>query len=295
MERRVLGDYRIIDQIGTSGHKLYYDAAEPKSRLPVILEVHFQPHFDQDSFLRSRQIIRYMTQAGLFSHPNIARVYGIGVIKVGDIPSKRVRLYDCVIRDGVMCLVLENLREGSRLYTGTHPTSLEYVTNILTQICNALAFAHSRGIVNQNLTPAHILVTDKGIVKITNFSIEVVTAEVFGLPVTSAASTEALIPVPRYISPEQIRDEQIAWPTDIFYLGIILYEMLTGDHHHPFYRDRMNLDQYFSAVLYESPIPPRQYNNWIPVELEDIVYRALNKKPTARPSASAILKMLERK
>jgi len=173
------------------------------------------------------------------------------------------------------------------------------ISHTFRQITSAVGHAHAKGVVNGNLDPYHILLTEAGQIKITNFGPNVAT-HVFpqlgsprSIQILSNDATETKpmsIPIPYFISPEQILDRPVTAATDIYSVGVMMYKMMTGDF--PFSRDlhgeRLNLEQFFNAVLHGEPIPLRSLNPAIPVVWDDITTRCLCKDPSKRPSAADI-------
>ena len=146
------------------------------------------------------------------------------------------------------------------------------ILRILEQTCSALQFAHERNIVHRDIKPANLMLTADDTVKVTDFG----TAKI--LQFGTVQQTTHVMGTPSYMSPEQVKGRPIDGRTDIFSLGVVLYEMLTGEKPFP--------GQSITTVIYkivnEEPIPPRQLNPSIHPGLNEIVMRALTKDPDAR-------------
>jgi eukaryotic-like serine/threonine-protein kinase len=146
------------------------------------------------------------------------------------------------------------------------------ILRILEQACGALQFAHERNIVHRDIKPANLMLTADDTVKVTDFG----TAKI--LQFGTVQQTTHVMGTPSYMSPEQVKGRPVDGRTDIFSLGVVLYEMLTGEKPFP--------GQSITTVIYkivnEEPIPPRQLNPSVHPGLNDIVMRALAKEPDTR-------------
>ena len=140
------------------------------------------------------------------------------------------------------------------------------------QVCGGLAFAHARGIIHRDLKPSNLLITSEGVAKIADFGVAHVTANP-GL--TQPGQT---LGTPAYMSPEQIRGERLTPASDVFLLGITLYELLTGRR--PFKEDEV--ESVTAKILKERPAPPRHVKPGIPRGMQRIVLKCLRKQPDRR-------------
>ncbi|MCS6861848.1 MAG: Stk1 family PASTA domain-containing Ser/Thr kinase, partial [Abditibacteriales bacterium] len=199
---------------------------------------------------------REAQSAASLSHANIAAVYDIG--KHGDMPY----------------IVME-LVEGSNLQEvlkreGTLPVAR--AVKIAAQVCAALAHAHAKGIIHRDIKPHNILLSDGDQVKVTDFGIARARAA------ETITKTHALIGTVAYISPEQAKGEPATPASDLYALGVVLYEMLTGRV--PFTGETP------VAIalkhLSEPPVPPSQYRPDLPPALEQVILKALSKDQTVR-------------
>lgn len=208
---------------------------------------------------RPELLTRFQTEAraaGLLTHPNIVVVYDAGE------------------ENGLYFITME-LVEGKSvqaLLDGGHAFPVPRLLRIMEQTCSALQFAHERNIVHRDIKPANLMLTADDTVKVTDFG----TAKI--LQFGTVQQTTHVMGTPSYMSPEQVKGRPVDGRSDIFSLGVMFYEMLTGEKPFP--------GQSVTTVIYkivnEDPIPPRQLNPSIHPGLNDIVMRALAKEPEVR-------------
>ncbi len=255
---QMLGQYQILNEIGRGGMGVVYKAWQPMLKRFVAIKI-LPPHFAQDIEFVRRFHQEAQNAAGL-NHPNIVHIYDFG------------------IQQGHQFIVME-LLEGATLYsliTRHGALAVDYTASILAQIASALDYAHSRKIIHRDLKPANIMVTPDGRAILTDFGIAK------ALEGTQIARSSHLIGTPAYMSPEQIQSSVVTPQSDIYSLGIVAYEMLTG--HVPF---QGNTATVLHAHVYQPPTPLRSLNPQIPPQVENAVLRALAKSPQARyPTAS---------
>jgi eukaryotic-like serine/threonine-protein kinase len=252
------GRYEILGELGRGAMGVVYRAVDPVIGRNVAVKT---IRLSEQSTGLSRQelLSRFQTEAraaGLLTHPNIVVVYDAGE------------------EDGLYYITME-LVEGKSLQAqidggDSFPTAR--VIRILEQTCSALQFAHERNIVHRDIKPANLMLTGDDTVKVTDFG----TAKI--LQFGTVQQTTHVMGTPSYMSPEQVKGKPVDGRTDIFSLGVVLYEMLTGEKPFP--------GQSITTVIYkivnEDPIPPRQLNPSIHPGLNEIVLRALAKEPEQR-------------
>ncbi len=262
------GLYRIEREIGRGGMAIVYLAYHQWLDRPVALKV-LQPQLQKDEALVARFLIEARAAARL-DHPNIVAVTDAGV--VDDVHYMAM----AYIEGETLADLLA--RAGGRLPP-------EQVISIINQVAAALDYAHRRGVVHRDIKPGNILVQPDGQVLLTDFGI----AQAVGL--ASAEQKAAVLGTPEYMSPEQAQGKAVDGRSDIYSLGVVAYQMLTG--HPPFqgenYRDIL-------AAHINQPLPdPRSLNPALPPEAADVLYHATAKSPEHRyQTASEFAQALER-
>jgi len=258
--------YKIIKKLGEGGMGIVYLAEDTKLDRKVAIK--FLPnHIADNSDERKRFEIEAKAAAAL-NHPNIATVYNIEDV------------------DDEMFIVMEYI-EGQELKDKLKSVALEVdeAINITLQIAEGLESAHEKNIVHRDIKSSNIMITDKGQVKIMDFGLAKVRG---GAELTKEQST---IGTAAYMSPEQARGEKVDQRSDLWALGVVLYEMLCGRH--PFQGD------YEQAMLYsiinEHPEPLARFKAGIPEKLQSIIDKALSKTAETRfQSASDFIVDLKR-
>ncbi|HEU5400170.1 MAG TPA: PEGA domain-containing protein [Terriglobales bacterium] len=256
-----IGRYQIESELGKGAMGLVYKATDPNIGRSVALKtMRLDVHgIEQEEMLR--RFKNEARSAGVLSHPNI------------------VTIYDAGEDQGLFYIAMEFI-EGKTLaeLLQTHRVlPVEQVIGITRNICAGLDFAHNKGIVHRDIKPANIMVTPDGTAKIMDFGI----AKVSG----SLTSTGQVLGTPNYMSPEQVKGRQLDGRSDLFSLGVMLYEMLTGEK--PF------MGQGVTTIIYkivnENPIPPRDLDLTIHPGLSAVVTRTLAKDPYERYQTGAEL------
>ena len=256
MNGTVLGDrYRVEARIGSGGMAEVYRGFDPVLNRTVAIKI-LLPQFARDASFVDR-FRREAQAAARINHPNIVGVYDHGAS--GD----------------TQWIVMEFI-EGRTLHEflsgGRRPTPVQSC-EIAERLCEALTAAHSRGVIHRDIKPGNVMVTRDGTVKLMDLGIARMTAGAETAPQTSAVLGTAA-----YMSPEQAQGQQVDARTDIYSLGAVLYEMLTGRP--PFMGESPVAIAY--KQVNESPEPPSQINADVPPRLDSVVMRALSKNPANR-------------
>ena len=264
---RKVGDYRILSRLGRGGMSIVFEGYHPALRTPVAVKM-----LSHRLVYRSEFAQRFKAEARVLSslkHPNIVRVHELE------------RGY------GTWFIVME-LLEGTdlddRLHRrgALHPHDVRYV---LLQVARALHHAHQQGVVHRDVKPGNVFLTPSGLVKLVDFGIA------SGGLAGEQEDEENILCSPSYVSPEVISDEEIDGRADIYSLGVMAYEMLTGQL--PFSDE--NPEKQLDAHL-ASPMPDvRELVSDVPPDLCALIDRATRKDPGERfPDAGVVVEALER-
>ena len=250
-----LGRYRLDGVLGQGAMGTVYKAYDPLIERSVAVKT-ISLRLENHEIVPFRdRFYREAKAAGGLNHPNI------------------VTIYDVAESDDVAYIAME-LLEGLSLQqiisSGTRlPTAR--AARIIAEVADALAYAHDRGIIHRDIKPANIILSRRGITKITDFGIA-------QFPATSSTQPGLLIGSPRYMSPEQISGSPISGQTDIFSLGVVLYELLTGKT--PF--EGKDIGELMYRILNQKPLPPSAIAPTVPLDLDAIVEQAMAKNPGER-------------
>jgi serine/threonine protein kinase/Tfp pilus assembly protein PilF len=256
IEGIIADKYKIAEELGRGGMGRVYKAEDIRLRRPVALKF-LPPNLGQDKEARER-FVREAQAASALDHPNICTIYEIDQTESG-------QMFIAMAFYGG-----ESLKE--RIERG--PLGIEDTLNIAVQAAEGLARAHEAGMVHRDIKPANILITSRDEVKIVDFGL----AKLTGMHIT----TDVGIPMGTvfYMSPEQARGNKVDKRTDIWALGVVLYEMLTGTL--PFTGENEHAVIY--SILNVDPKPPTYVHTGIPPALEKVVMKALKKDAAERYS-----------
>lgn len=254
MVGKTISHYKILEKLGEGGMGVVYKAEDIKLKRTVALKF-LPPELTRDPEAKER-FIQEAQAASALDHPNICTIHEIDETE-----------------DGQLFIVMA-CYEGETLKkkVASGQLSVDSAIDIAIQIAQGLAKAHEHGITHRDIKPANVMITKDGVIKILDFGLAKLTGQV-GL--TKTGMTIGTI---AYMSPEQTRGEEVDHRTDIWSLGVVLYEMMTGQL--PF------KGEYEQAVVYsimnEEPEPITGQRTGMPMELERMVNKALAKNPTER-------------
>ncbi len=262
MER--LGRYQIEGELGRGSMSIVYEAFDPHIDRRLAVKI-LRERFARE--VKSRQrFLREARSAGGLNHPNIVTVFDVGQF------------------EGQPYLVMERLPGQSLeayLESGNQPTPAE-VIDIGIQLASALNYAHQRGVIHRDVKPSNIYIDpDSGLVKLVDFGIAAIEQRTRG-----GDSDEGLITgTPRYMAPEQIQGESCDRRTDLYGLGVVLYQLIGGQL--PYQADSM--EHLVREILHGDPPRLRPVHDSTPVELVELVEQLMAKRPEARHQNGALV------
>lgn len=279
MKHRVIGHYELVRKLGAGGSGVVYLANDTQLQRPVVLKLLQRGTLTQEQ-MRSTYL-REARLASAIDHPNVCAIYDVGE---ADDEAYIVMQY-------VPGKPLDRLIEGG-------PATPELVLSVGIQMADGLAAAHSLGIFHRDLKPANAILTDGGLVKILDFGLarRINMEEVEFDPAKPGAPRSAPVDAKytarggtlAYMAPEQFVTGQSSVQSDIFALGVVLYELLTGRH--PFHRPDTPDFQSIRAIQFEEPPSILEIVPGTPVELESAILHCLEKQPAARFASASELR-----
>lgn len=250
-----IGRYQVLDEIGRGAMGVVYKAHDPNLDIVLALKVLRKDRLTNEPFVR-----RFMAEAralGRLDHPAIVRVFNVD-------------------RDGEEVYIAMEFIQGDSISSliKNQQLSADAIADFGACMAEALDYAHKKGIVHRDVKPSNILRTADGKLKITDFGIAHIEDP------TGAEETQAgeILGTPAYMSPEQVLCRPVDGRSDLFSLGIILYEMATGTR--PFQGQGMNA--IFTAITNETPAPITTLNQNIPEPLAAVITKCLSKSPEER-------------
>jgi eukaryotic-like serine/threonine-protein kinase len=249
------GRYRVLSRLGAGGMADVYLAQDEQLDREIAIKL-LHRRFAEDSGFVER-FRREAQAAASLQHPNVVSVFDRGAF------------------DGTYYIAMEYLpgRTLKRLIREEAPLEVNRAIDITIQILKAARFAHRRGVIHRDLKPHNVIIDDNDHVKVTDFGIARAGA-------SDMTETGSIMGTAQYLSPEQAQGHAVSAPSDLYSVGIVLYEMLTG-------RVPFDGESPVSIALKhvsEAPVPPSQLNTAIPSALEQVVLWSLNKDQADRPA-----------
>ena len=252
------GRYEISGELGRGAMGVVYRAVDPVIGRTVAVKT-LQLSEEGTGLTRAELLARFQTEAraaGNLTHPNIVVVFDAG-------EEEGLFFITMELVEGKS---LQNLLDSGQMFP------LPRVLRIMEQTCSALQFAHDRNIVHRDIKPANLMLTPDDTLKVTDFG----TAKI--LQFGTVQQTAHVMGTPSYMSPEQIKGKVVDGRSDIFSLGVVLYEMVTGEKPFP----GQNITTVIYKIVNEEPTAPRDIDSSIHPGLNAIVMKSLAKEPAAR-------------
>jgi serine/threonine-protein kinase len=258
------GRYRIQKELGKGNMGVVYLAHDPQIERPVALKV-----LRQDRMVSEDFILRFVKEAkaiGRLSHPNIVTVYDVG-------------------QDHDTIYIAMEYLEGKPFDEVIRSSRLDSkkIIDIGVQVAETLDYAHKKKIVHRDIKPSNIILTNEGRVKLTDFGIAHIEDQ------TAIQQTQAgeILGTPVYMSPEQAMGSPIDGRSDLYSLGVILYELIVGRR--PF--NGGNITAILRAIIQDTPDQPSQIDPFIPESLSDLIMRSISRDPDDRFQTGAEMAM----
>jgi len=262
--RKKIGRYEVVDEIGQGAMATVYEAFDPSINRRLAVKVLRSDRCTDDEY--RYRFLREARAAGNLSHPNIATVYDVGEA------------------DGHPYMAMELLTGPTleEIMRPAQPLPAKEVATIALQLAKALDYAHQHGVVHRDVKPANIVMVDEQrTVKLADFGIAYMETP----DATKHTQMGTMLGTPQYMSPEQVQGEPVDGRSDLFSLGVILYQLITGQK--AFTAETVT--SLLVEILNQTPIPIRRLAPRTPPALQKIVDRLLQKRPEKRYRSSAEL------
>jgi eukaryotic-like serine/threonine-protein kinase len=264
-----ISHFRILEKLGEGGMGVVYKAVDLRLDRRVALK--FLPDNLAQDPLALERFRREARAASALNHPGICTIYDIG-------------------EEGGRAFIAMEFLDGETLRSHIHGSALplEEILRLGIQIADALDAAHAEGIIHRDIKPTNVFVTKRGQAKVLDFGLaklapKGVAIDSGGGMVESTSVVGIISGTPAYMSPEQVRGDELDARTDIFSLGLLLYEMTTGRQAFSGKTGGVVIE----AVLTKAPVPVRNINPKVPAKLEEIISRTLQKDRDLRPQRAA--------
>jgi eukaryotic-like serine/threonine-protein kinase len=268
--------YETMDRIGIGGMATVYRARRKDDNRTVALKI------PQDKFIADARFVRrFHREADVLmklNHPNVVRVFEHN-------------------NEGATHFIAMELIEGEALESlvETRRLTLEQSVQIIKQVSDALRYVHKQGIIHRDIKPGNVMVTKNAIKHDPNAQLELGSVKLmdFGIAagrvLTRLTMTGARVGTPVYMSPEQARGNKIDHRTDIYSLGLVFYEMVTGQT-----AFKGGYEAVVQAQIFQTPTPPRQINLEVPPKLNDLIMKMIDKDPDKRPTLTEVMEEIDR-
>ena len=260
-----IGKYVIINKVGKGSTGTVYLSHDPYYRRDVAIKVY---NIEEDSNPDRANVSRKMFyneahMVGMLQHPNIMPIYDAGE------------------EGGKYYVVTEHVQGARTLAAYCRPDNLlrvDDVVEIIYKCAKALHYSHGRGVIHRDVKPSNVMLTIDNDVRIIDFGIAICND-------SDVSRIEGIAGSPSYMSPEQVQSEDLTPRSDLYSLGAVLYELLTGFR--PFRAD--NLSKLLHQIVYATPPPIHTYRDDIPEELENVVAMTMQKDPDKRCTSGAAM------
>ncbi len=253
-----LGRYEVVSELGKGAMGIVYLAKDPViGRLVAIKTIRATGNDEDDTVEFRERFVREAQTAGILSHPNIVTIHDIGE--------------DAETQTSFIAMEYIEGKNLKMLLSEKTRFPFEEISEMIAEIAEALDYAHRKGIIHRDVKPANVIITTDGKVKITDFGIAKIAS-------SNLTTTGQFLGTPNYMSPEQVSGAPVDGRSDLFSLGVVLYELLTTKK--PFQGDNLTAISY--KIVHEDFTPPADISADVPVDFNEIVARAMAKDPWNR-------------